>query len=408
MSSIKIKAAPVFKASGHHDAILKARFSHDGRLLATVGADGQLRIVDLESVTCTASARLHTGAIHDVCWDCSDRYIYTVASEGDVVCTSVHHLPVQTATVNVEKIETQGVVARFMHHQEPPDDEDDGALDSLYNAATCVCSPHFTGQYFLTGGYDEMIRQWDTRKFGTVTDVRAHDAPITSLEISQDDTLIVSASLDGYLRFWDSTNVSPLRTYRGANDIPLAHAAFSPAGEQLLCIPLESGPRLCSVSDPDCTLTLHIPSEDEEPETALELLSVLPELPPSHKPSLKQPFIGHTALEFLTAPGPFVYGAFYSNAVVMVPVSPSKPPGPASPPGSNGVDFWCTTSGRYLGRLPANPHEGYGVTSVASSATPSTSEPRTTLLATTGDFPDNSAVVWYTTSFCTDALQRDD
>lgn len=354
------------------------------RRLASVGADGQLRVVDLETARCLGAAILHKKVIQDVSWDCSGRYLYTVGSEGDVVCSGLSCLS-QNETQN-NWLDERCVVARFSHNGDSYDGE--VTFENLYQAATAVCAPVFTGQYFLTGGYDEMIRQWDVRKFGAVVDVRGHDAPVASLEFSHDDTLLVSAGLDAHLRLWDTTGLDLLRTVSTGDAIPLAHAVFSSSGRYMLSLGCESNFCIWDITSLDVPKKLFLPSADA-PEKSTKLFEAhcsfqsAPSLP-----SLERPFVGHTALEYLAASGPFVYGSFCSDAFVIIPIQPTSLPLAASRLNdvmATTLGVWSVETGDFCGAFPASAHEGYAVTSVACLPTkPLSRSFDSTLVATSG------------------------
>lgn len=360
--------------------------------MASVGSDGQLRVVDVEKQKCVACAALHSGCINDVCWDASNKFLYTVGSEGDIVCTQwslVSSCTPKTPREPKQK-ESQGVVARFCYSNEECRDDSLSNKDSkMY--ATSVSAPHDVGQFFVTGGYDGKMRQWDTRKFGHLLDVYCHEAPLSSIEHSQDDTMIVTSSLDGFVRLWDTNNLSILRTYTGANGIPLAHAIFSPMSDTFLCIPLEASHYLWSVPcfnertelifDPTSSNLQHFDSKDQT------------NLPFSLRKDPANKFLGHTAAEFLVAPGPFVFGCYaFDGEIVIIPLAPTAPSAQNS--SFQGLGIWLTSTGQCLGHVSSDTHEFSPITSVSSSHTVVGSEKSTTLVATSGDFPDNCVVVW--------------
>lgn len=104
-------------------------------------------------------------------------------------------------------------------------------------ACTCITVPNdWLYQPVYSGGYDGYIRGWDLRKKGYISQVLSHEAPVTSLEKSNDERILSSTSFDGKIRIWRSSNLKLLKTLSGPQGSSCSlHSIFSFNDEYLLC-----------------------------------------------------------------------------------------------------------------------------------------------------------------------------
>ncbi|KAH8581659.1 WD-40 repeat [Cryptosporidium sp. chipmunk genotype I] len=104
-------------------------------------------------------------------------------------------------------------------------------------ACTCVSVPNdLLYQPIYSGGYDGYIKSWDLRKKEFFSQVLSHEAPVTSLEHSNDERVLSSTSFDGKIRIWRSSNLKLLKTLSGPQGSSCSlHSIFSFNDEHLLC-----------------------------------------------------------------------------------------------------------------------------------------------------------------------------
>ncbi|PPS95067.1 WD-40 repeat containing protein [Cryptosporidium hominis] len=104
-------------------------------------------------------------------------------------------------------------------------------------ACTCISVPNeLLYQPIFSGGYDGYIRSWDLRKKGFFSQVLSHEAPVASLEQSNDKRVLSSASFDGKIRIWKSSDLKLLKTLSGPQGSNYSlHSIFSFNDEHLLC-----------------------------------------------------------------------------------------------------------------------------------------------------------------------------
>ncbi|OII71859.1 WD-40 repeat-containing protein [Cryptosporidium ubiquitum] len=104
-------------------------------------------------------------------------------------------------------------------------------------ACTSISVPNnWLYQPIYTGGYDGYIRSWDFRKKGCISQVLSHEAPVISLEKSNDERILSSTSFDNKIRIWRSSNLKLLKTLSGPQGSSYSlHSIFSFNDEYLLC-----------------------------------------------------------------------------------------------------------------------------------------------------------------------------
>ena len=59
------------------------------------------------------------------------------------------------------------------------------------------------GNILATASHDKTIMLWDSRVGKPYACIIAHGGDITSIDISNDSSCLVSTSIDGYCRLWD-------------------------------------------------------------------------------------------------------------------------------------------------------------------------------------------------------------
>ena len=64
----------------------------------------------------------------------------------------------------------------------------------------------------LSCGTDNSLILWDIRTNKSIFKILGHPEPITSIDITLDNTMITSSSYDGYVRVWDMIKGACLKT----------------------------------------------------------------------------------------------------------------------------------------------------------------------------------------------------
>ncbi|CEM05575.1 unnamed protein product [Vitrella brassicaformis CCMP3155] len=213
---------PVRRLEGHTGGITRGRFSPDGKHLATASADGKIGIWDVETgqlVQMGGSERVSDCGLNDLCWHEGGRHVFAAGSDRSMVVLSMK----------------SSRVAAALH-------------DTHETACMTVAAPHLDNTWLLTGGYDERIKYWDLRRHGCLMDLKAHEGPVTSLDMSQDDRVFSSTSFDGFCRLWSTSLMRMLRTFAADDATPCCHGALSSNSQYLLSVTFDSKGRVWDLS----------------------------------------------------------------------------------------------------------------------------------------------------------------
>uniref|UniRef100_K3X6F9 Uncharacterized protein n=1 Tax=Globisporangium ultimum (strain ATCC 200006 / CBS 805.95 / DAOM BR144) TaxID=431595 RepID=K3X6F9_GLOUD len=108
------------------------------------------------------------------------------------------------------------------------------------------------GSLIVTASFDETVRFWDVRTGRSVAVLSAHHEPIVSANFNHDGTLLITASYDGLVRIWDVATRECLRTIITEPTVPLSHAQFTPNSRYVVFGTLDSKLRLWDYAKERC------------------------------------------------------------------------------------------------------------------------------------------------------------
>eukprot|EP00923_Selenidium_pygospionis_P038767 GHVN01067480.1.p1 GENE.GHVN01067480.1~~GHVN01067480.1.p1 ORF type:complete len:259 (+),score=20.89 GHVN01067480.1:347-1123(+) len=237
-------------------------------------------------------------------------------------------------------------------------------------------------QYISSGGYDGMMRQWDSRKMGIVKSVRCHDGPISSIDMSNDDSVTCTGSLDGIARLWHSLSGTVVSTLMAKETEPCVHAFFSPSNQRVITI-VDAGPvqvesRLTDVSSTrdrpaDDLATVLLLARSWNVESRSDHINFVAKPPAEERPfySKKEVQLDNLGVGLGEGPGPFVFGCSWRDRVC-VPC-----------PYDGDVHMWDSENGIHEHILSNQAHGDAAITCVASP--PPLWNQDTGLLATAGE-----------------------
>lgn len=100
-------------------------------------------------------------------------------------------------------------------------------LDLGFDITAAAMSPD--AQTILAGGEDGIIHHVSAADTSQHQSLTAHSQPVTALSYNGDGTLLLSSSLDGTLRLWDTASNEVTQTIE--TDQPITYSALSPDGE---------------------------------------------------------------------------------------------------------------------------------------------------------------------------------
>ncbi|MBN2314758.1 MAG: protein kinase [Sedimentisphaerales bacterium] len=100
----------------------------------------------------------------------------------------------------------------------------------------------------VTGGYDRMVRLWDTNTGRELTTLIGHPASLTDVVFSPDGRLIASTALGGQSRVWNPSEEREGRILKRGHTNLVRALAFSPDSKQLISASMDKAIKVWDVS----------------------------------------------------------------------------------------------------------------------------------------------------------------
>ncbi|KAK8846772.1 hypothetical protein IAR55_005860 [Kwoniella newhampshirensis] len=222
--------------SAHSRGVTALRFSPDGKLLVSAGADGRLHFWDPRTGDHIRSLRSHKTGISDISISPDSLYVATASDD----CTSTIHL---------------------LHPPSTPDGTPPPPLRILSAHTAPILSIAFSpkSNLVVTGSFDESAIIWDVRRGKPLRVLPAHADAIWCVGWDSEGGMVLTASADGLIRLWDANSGQCLKTLDNDTNSPVSFASFTPSSFFLLSSTLSSTIRVYNIHTSKVLKTLRAP-----------------------------------------------------------------------------------------------------------------------------------------------------
>jgi WD40 repeat protein len=186
---------------GHARAVTAVAFHPSGKIVATGGADWEVKFWDLTTAKARMTRRGHAGEVSGVAFSPDGKLFASAALDILVILRD-------TATGKER--------ASFAGHQH-----------------ACAVTFSQDGKTLVTGGADDFIRFWDVDQGEEWASLEAHQGGVVSLALAREHGILASGGRDGTVKLWDAGTRKERTVLRGHTG-PVACLALTGNGRLLV------------------------------------------------------------------------------------------------------------------------------------------------------------------------------
>jgi hypothetical protein len=196
----KADGSRVGELAGHPTAVWAVRISKDGKLAATAGYDGLVKLWDYPARTLKSDLKKHKGWVRSLDFSPDGSKLATAGEDGTVIIWNT----------------ADGSEAKTISAHTGP-------------ATAVEFSPD--GGTLATGGGDKLVKLWDANGNEKVK-LEGHGDAIWFVSYSPDGSKLASGGADRTIKLWTTSDAKEAATFKGHKDW-VTTAAFSPDGSRL-------------------------------------------------------------------------------------------------------------------------------------------------------------------------------
>jgi hypothetical protein len=202
--------------AGHPTAVWAVKVSKDGKLAATAGYDGLVKLWDLPARTLKADLKKHKGWVRSLDFSPDGGTLATAGEDGTVVLWNT------------------------------ADGKDRATVTAHSTPVTAVAfSPD--GGTLATGGGDKLVKLWDAASGNEKGKLEGHGDAIWAVEYSPDGSKLATAGADRTIKLWNTSDAKEFATLAGHKDW-VTSVGFAPDGTRLVSGSLDGAVKLWDVN----------------------------------------------------------------------------------------------------------------------------------------------------------------
>ncbi len=201
--------------TGHTDLITCAKFSPDGKKLATGSLDGTIYLQDVETGTHLYTLTWNWGRIGEISFGPYGKKIVVSNALGFIELWDVN-------------------TGKYLRTLRVPRRNQINNYQALTLVDDFVSSIDFSpdGKTIVSGGSDKTVHLWNANTGQPIRTFIGHTDWVTSVVFSPDSKTIASGGFDNIIRLWNANTGQPIRTFIGHTDW-VTSIVFSPDGKTI-------------------------------------------------------------------------------------------------------------------------------------------------------------------------------
>ena len=210
----KADGSRVGNLSGHATAVWAVDASSDGKLVATAGYDGMVKLWDMQNRKLKADLNQHKGWVRSLAFSPDGSQLVTAGEDGSVIVWSTssgkavttvaaHKGPVTAITFSSEgKTFVTGGGDNLVKIWNALDGKEIKSLTGHEDTIWSIAYSPIRREFVSTGA-DKTIRIWSADNFKQTGILAGHKDWVTSAAFNSDGARLATASLDGVIKLWD-------------------------------------------------------------------------------------------------------------------------------------------------------------------------------------------------------------